>query len=91
MKTEFNQRLNTTMDEMRQEVDKMRDEIRRMKEHFTWGSWEPHNVGIVPIRVNGCWYFKGDTVYRKEKIKYLTGSKEYKYGDEFDILREQND
>ena len=80
--------LQSEMDSMRQEVKDMADEVRRWNQIVGWSEWEPHIVGIIPRRINGRWYFKGDRVYRKEKMWGLSGSNRYKYGDEFDILRD---
>ena len=74
--------------EMRDAASEIREEIDKTLKLFGWSDWEPHTVGIIPRRVNGRWYFKGDTVYRKEKMWGLSGSGRYKYGDDFDILRE---
>ena len=80
--------MNDQMADMQQQANKLLDDVRRMRQAFTWSSWEPHTVGVIPRHINGRWYFKGDTVYRREKMRYLTGSKEFQYGDEFDILGE---
>lgn len=81
------QQLHDSIDEMRQQARELRDEVERMTKQYGWSDWEPYTVGIIPMRVNGRWYFKGDTIYRKEKMKYLTGSRQYKYGDLFDYLK----
>ena len=70
--------------EMRQEADQLLEQVRRMRENFAWGSWEPYQVGIVPRRVKGRWYWRGDTVYRKER--FGPGGVRYQYGDLFDVL-----
>ena len=85
------QQLRDSLDVMRRDIKLMAEEMRYMAEQYSWSEWKPHTVGIIPIRIKGRWYFKGDTVYRKEKMKYLTGSGKYKYGDEFDMLKEIND
>jgi hypothetical protein len=72
---------------MRRQARELRDEVDKWNKMFGWSDWEPHTVGIIPRRVNGRWYFKGDRVYRKEKMWGLNGTR-YKYGDEFDVLRE---
>lgn len=87
MKSEFED-LNASLQEMRRQAQEMRDEVQRMSSRYSWSEWEPHTVGIIPKRINGRWYFKGDTVYRQEKMLYLTSSKQYRYGDEFDILQD---
>jgi len=79
------------IDKMHQEVKVMAAEIKKWQIDYGWGDWEPHTVGIIPMRINGRWYFKGDTVYRKEKMRYLRGSSQYKYGDEFDVLKDEYD
>ena len=83
--------LHDSLRSMRQQAVEMRDEVNRLNKLVGWGDWEPHTVGIIPMRVNGRWYFKGDTVYRKEKMWGLSGSRRYKYGDEFDVLKGQYD
>ena len=75
--------------EMRNAASEIREEIDKTLKLFGWSDWEPHTVGIIPRRVNGRWYFKGDTVYRKEKMWGLSGSQQYKYGDDFDVLRDE--
>ena len=81
--------MNNAMQAMNDEAKKMLDEVRRMKENFTWGAWEKHTVGLMPKRINGKWYFRGATVYRKQR--FGPGGVHYKYGDDFDVLRESDD
>jgi hypothetical protein len=90
MNNELDQ-LSQTMKEMRRMTDEMREQVNQMSQAFAWSDWEPFVVGVIPRRVNGRWYFKGDTIYRKEKMKYLTGSREYCYGDDFDILKDSHE
>ena len=80
--------LHDSLRNMRQQAVEMRDEVNRLTKLVGWSDWEPHTVGIIPMRVNGRWYFKGDTVYRKEKMWGLSGSRRYKYGDDFDVLKD---
>ena len=80
--------LSKSLAEMRRMSDEMRVEVDKLNRLVGWSEWEPHTVGIIPKRINGRWYFKGDRVYRKEKMWGLSGSNRYKYGDEFDILRD---
>lgn len=75
---------------MREQAKEMAEQVKKWQKDFSWSEWESHTVGIIPMRLNGRWYFKGDRVYRKEKIKYLGASKIYKYGDEFDVLKEDH-
>lgn len=88
--TDF-QQLNAQLDDMRRSAKEMADEVRRWQQDFSWSDWEPHIVGVIPMRINGRWYWKGDIVYRKEKIRYLGASHTYKYGDEFDVLKDNYD
>lgn len=81
--------MNATMDDLRKETEKVVAEARRMKQAFTWSAWESWTVGIMPKRVNRRWYFKGDVIYRRERMQGLTGSNIFQYGDEFDVLKEQ--
>ena len=90
MKNDF-QSLENSLKELRSMATELREEAEKTKKLFGWSDWEPHTVGIIPMRVNGRWYFKGDTVYRKEKMWGLSGSHQYKYGDEFDVLKESYD
>lgn len=66
----------------------MLEQVRDMKKNFTWGAWEPYTVGIVPKRVKGKWYFRGDTVYRRQRFGAV--SPQYMYGDTFDILKDSD-
>jgi hypothetical protein len=84
-------RMQNTVDEMRRRAKELRDEVDAMNRSLGWGDWEPHTVGIIPIRLNGRWYWKGDTIYRRQRMWGLTGGSQYKYGDEFDVLKELND
>lgn len=77
------------MQEMRRMADELRDQVNRMKDALTWGEWEPYTVGIIPMRVNGHWYFKGDTIYRRQR--FGPGGAWYQYGDDFDKLKESHD
>lgn len=83
--------MHDEVERMRQEAKAMAEEVRRWQRDFGWSEWEPHTVGVIPMRLNGRWYWKGDTVYRKEKMRYLGSSKIYKYGDEFDVLKEEQE
>lgn len=80
--------LSKQLDDMRRQAREMAEEAKRLEKLVGWSDWEPHTVGIIPMRVNGRWYFKGDTVYRKEKMWGLSGSRRYKYGDDFDVLKD---
>lgn len=80
--------LHESIRAMRQEAKEMRDEVDKLSRIVGWSDWEPHTVGVIPIRVNGRWYWRGDRVFRKEKMSGLSGSRKYKYGDEFDVLRD---
>lgn len=83
------QQLHDSLEVMRRDVRLMAEELRGWSsEQFAWSEWEPHTVGIIPRRINGRWYFKGDRVYRKERMRGLTGSQQYRYGDEFDVLKD---
>lgn len=83
------QLMDDEVERMRQEMKEMANDLRNMG--VGWSDWEPHTVGVIPIRLNGRWYWKGDTVYRKEKMRWLTGSGTYIYGDEFDVLKENHE
>lgn len=85
------QQLTASLDEMRRQAKEMAEEVKRLQKNLSWSDWEKHTVGVIPKRINGRWYFKGDTVYRKEKIRYLGSSNQYKYGDEFDVLKDKYD
>lgn len=84
--------INQTMKEINAEADKLRldaeemlNEVRKMKESFSWGAWEPYKLKF-PKRIKGKWYWPGNTVYRREKMRYLSSSGMYQYGDDFDVL-----
>lgn len=83
------QQLTASLDEMRRQAKEMAEEVKRLQKNLSWSDWEKYTVGVIPKRINGRWYFKGDTVYRKEKIRYLGASHEYIYGDEFDVLKDK--
>lgn len=80
--------MNKVMKDVHAEAEKILEQVREMKQNFAWGSWEPHIVGIIPKRVKGKWYFRGDTVYRKQR--FGPGGVHYKYGDTFDILKDSD-
>lgn len=80
--------LSKTMAEMRRMAEEVRDQVDAMNKALSWGDWEPHTVGIIPKRINGRWYWRGDTVYRRQRMWALTGGDQYKYGDEFDVLKD---
>lgn len=83
--------LSRSMQEMRRMSDELRDQVEKMKQAFTWSEWEPFVVGVIPCRVNGRWYWRGDVIYRREKIRHISGTKEYMYGDNFDKLKESHE
>lgn len=74
---------------MSQEAAKMRQDIESWNK-TRWSVWEPYKLKW-PKRINNRWYWRGDTVYRRERMRGLTGSGDYQFGDEFDILKEQYD
>ena len=78
--------MNRMAQHMRAQVEQMRETVEKWTDRG-WSAWEPH-VLKWPKRVNGRWYWRGDTVYRRERMRGLTGSDNfYQYGDEFDILK----
>jgi hypothetical protein len=81
------QEMRESMDQIRKETDDVIKEVRRMQQAITWSAWEPYTVTLIPRRVNGRWYFKGDVIYRRQR--FGPGGTFYAYGDEFDVLKEQ--
>ena len=81
--------LSKSMAEMQRMADEMRDQVDAFNKAVGWGDWEPHTVGVIPMRINGRWYWRGDTVYRRQRMWGLTGGSQWKYGDEFDVLKEK--
>lgn len=78
--------MNHQMDLMRDEAVKMLEEVERMKKNLTWGAWEPYTIKMFPKRVKGKWYWKGDTIYRRQR--FGPGGVHYQYGDTFDAIRD---
>jgi len=83
----MNQEMRESMDQLRKETDEVIKEVRRLNQAITWGAWEPYTVTVMPRRINGRWYFKGDVIYRRQR--FGPGGVSYAYGDEFDVLKEQ--
>lgn len=81
--------MNKVMKDMDAHVQEILKEARNMKQAFTWSEWEAHKLSW-PKRINQRWYWIGDTVYRRERLRGLTGSGQFEYGDEFDILKEKH-
>ena len=82
--------MNDTAKQMQRELDAMRRSIEEWRDG-AWGEWETYKLKW-PRRIKGRWYWRGDTVYRRERMRGLTGSDNfYQYGDEFDVLKELND
>jgi hypothetical protein len=81
--------LSKSMAEMQRMTEDLRDQVDAMNKALGWGDWESHTVGIIPMRIHGRWYWRGDTVYRRQRMWGLTGESQYKYGDMFDVLKEQ--
>ncbi len=84
---EMNDEMSASMAELRNQTDQVIKEVQRMKQALTWGAWEPYTVTLIPRRVNGRWYFKGDVIYRRQR--FGPGGTFYAYGDQFDVLKEQ--
>lgn len=80
--------LSKSMAEMQRMADELRDQVDAFNKAVGWGDWEPH-VLKWPMRINGRWYWRGDTVYRRQRMWGLSGGNQYKYGDMFDVLKEQ--
>jgi len=85
MNTDF-QKVREDFDELRRAADDLMEEVQKMKKAFTWGSWEPYTIKVYPKRINGRWYWPGDTVYRSHR--FGPGGVHYRYGDHFDALRD---
>ena len=83
------QKIRLAVDEMRDQANAIRNQVDAFNKAVSWGDWEPHTVGVIPMRINGRWYWRGDTVYRRQRMWGLTGGSQWKYGDEFDVLKEQ--
>mgnify|MGYP003342144199 FL=1 len=81
--------LSKSVAEMQRMADELRNQVDAFNKAVGWGDWEPHTVGVIPMRINGRWYWRGDTVYRRQRMWGLTGGSQWKYGDEFDVLKEK--
>jgi len=86
---EYNQMItdmNKQMDDLRKDSQDLLEQVRKMKSNLTWGAWEPYTIKLFPKRIKGKWYWKGATVYRRERVG--PGGVHYQYGDDFDVLKD---
>jgi len=80
--------MDQTFKQVQEEMDQMAKDMAELLKPITWSEWKPHKIKF-PKRINSKWYWPGDTIYRKQRIG--PGGTAYKYGDQFDVLKEQHD
>ena len=85
---EFADDMNKIMKEMTkrfEEMDQAFKDIDTKIQSIEHGDWKSHTL-VLPKKIGKRWYWPGRQVYRKFVIS--PGGGFYKYGTEFDVLKD---